>query len=206
MPHDGGMISENTESFRFFLRRAKMQIRKAVQEDIPGIADTYERLLTYEKEHGTHSHWELGVYPTAEVAETAVPKGTMYVLRDHGKICASMVLDHEQAPEYSTVPWKYESLPELVLVVHTLCVPPEEAGQGYGYQMVRFAKEYAAKTGCTCVRIDTWVHNEPAQHLYHKCGFETAGTGPIKLHGLIDLDQMYLEYRVPEKDGRMGKN
>ena len=176
-----------------------MQIRKAVQNDIVAIADSYKRLLTYELKHGTHSHWELNVYPTIEVPEKAVPDGTMYVLTDNGTICASMVLDHEQAPEYDEIHWGCDSDPENVMVIHTLCIPPEKAGHGYGYKMVMFAEELAARTGCRCIRIDTWRYNEPAQNLYKKCGFTTAGFGQILLHGLIDEKQIYMEYCVPGK-------
>ncbi|MEE8886152.1 MAG: GNAT family N-acetyltransferase [Eubacteriales bacterium] len=139
-----------------------MQIRKAVDNDIHAIADTYDRLLLYEKKYGTHSHWQLHVYPTIAVPEKAVPEGTMYVLTDREEICASMILNHDQAPEYAEIPWQCQPDPKAVLVIHTLCIPPEKAGHGYGYQMVRFAKNMAEKTGCLCLRIDTWRNNEPA--------------------------------------------
>lgn len=181
------------------IRRMLMQIRRAVQNDIPAIADTYKRLLTYEKKHGTFSHWKLNVYPTIEVPEKAVPEGTMYVLTDNEKLCASMVLDHEQAPEYTEIQWKCDPEPEKVLVIHTLCIPPDLAGHGYGYQMVRFAEDTARRMGCLCIRIDTWLYNEPAKHLYKRCGFRTAGYGRILLHGLIDEDQIYMEYCVPDE-------
>jgi ribosomal protein S18 acetylase RimI-like enzyme len=174
-----------------------MQIRKATQNDIPAIVDTYKRLLTYETKHGSRSHWELNVYPTIEVPEKAVPEGTMYVLVENESICASMVLDHNQALEYAGIEWKCDSIPEKVLVIHTLCIPPDKAGHGYGYKMVKFAKDFAAHTGCTCIRIDTWMYNEPAQNLYRKCGFNTAGYGRILLHGVIDEKQIYMEYCVP---------
>ncbi|MFU0842561.1 MAG: Acetyltransferase, GNAT family [Burkholderia sp.] len=174
-----------------------MQIRKAVPADIPAIADTYKRLLTYELQHGTRSNWKLNVYPTAEVPEKAVPAGTMYVLTDDGKICASMILNHEQAPEYAGIHWNCGADPEKVLVIHTLCIPPDKAGHGYGSAMVRFAEDFAVRTGCKCIRIDTWAHNEPAQHLYEKFGFKTVGFGQIRLHGLIDEEQVYMEHCLP---------
>jgi RimJ/RimL family protein N-acetyltransferase len=174
-----------------------MKIRKAEQKDIPAIADAYEKLLTYEKEHGTSSNWELGVYPTVEVPEKTVPEGTMYVLTDDDQVCASMVLNHDQAPEYAEIEWKCDADPEKVLVIHTLCIPPDKAGHGYGSEMVRFAEDLAADTGCACIRIDTWRYNEPAQNLYKKWGFAITGYGQIRLHGLIDEEQVYMEYCVP---------
>lgn len=177
-----------------------MQIRRADQDDIPAIADTYKRLLIYEREHGTHSNWKPDVYPTVDVPEKAVPEGTMYVLTDDWEICASMILDHNQAPEYAEIVWRCEAEPDKVLVIHTLCVPPDQAGHGYGQKMVRFAEEAAANAGYTCIRIDTWFYNEPAQNLYKKCGFQTAGYGRIVLHDLIDEEQIYMEYCVPHEE------
>lgn len=171
-------------------------IRKAATADIAAIGETYDALLTQEKEHGGFSNWELGVYPTVKVAEEKVPRGEMYVLEEDGAICASMVLNGDQAEEYAAVSWQFEAAPECVLVIHTLCIPLQQAGRGYGTQMVAFAKAYAKAHGCTVIRIDTYAHNEPAKRLYQKNGFRIAGWGRIKLQGLIDEDQVYLECRL----------
>lgn len=171
-------------------------IRKAKKEDITAIAETYRELLTYEQQFGSNSNWKLDVYPTIAVPENKVPTGTMYVLEENGEVCASMVLNHEQAEEYAEIKWQYPGEKEDVLVIHTLCIPPQKAGHGYGRQMVEYAKHYAAKTGCTVIRIDTYAHNEPAKRLYLNNGFRIAGYGCILLQGLIEEDQVYLECEV----------
>ena len=171
-------------------------IRQATEADIAAIGESYTELLTYEQEHGGFSNWQLGVYPTVQVAEERVPRGEMYVLTEAGELCASMVLNHEQAPEYADVPWAYRAEPTQVLVIHTLCIPPQAAGHGYGTQMVRFAQDYARSQGCTVIRLDTYAHNEPAKHLYQKLGFRIAGWGRMRLQGLIDEKQVYLECKL----------
>ena len=171
-------------------------IRKAEMSDIAAIADTYTELLTYEQQNGGHSNWRLGVYPTIAVPEAKVPTGTMYVLEENGEICASMVLNHDQAEEYAGIGWQYPGEDDQVLVIHTLCIPPQKAGHGYGRQMVEYAQKYAKEYGCTTVRIDTYAHNEPAKRLYLKNGFRISGYGRILLQGLIDEEQVYLEYEV----------
>ena len=125
----------------------------------------------------------------------------MYVLEDQGEICASMVLNHEQAEEYAGVSWQYPAQPPEVLVIHTLCIPPQKAGQGYGAQMVDFAKEFAAASGCRVIRIDTYAHNEPAKRLYQKHGFRIAGYGEMLLQGKIREAQVYLEYLLEDGQG-----
>lgn len=169
-------------------------IRRAIHRDIAEIAKTYEALFEYEKKAGRSSNWQAGVYPTVHVPERGVSEGTMYVLEEHGNICASMVLNHEQAEEYSLVEWFYPAEEDKVLVIHTLCIPPQKAGRGYGTQMISYAKSFAEKTGCTVIRIDTYAYNEPAKKLYLKNGFRIAGYGSILLQGLIQEEQVYLEY------------
>lgn len=171
-------------------------IRRAEEKDIENIARTYTELLQYEEANGSHSNWKLNVYPTIAVPRSKVPTGTMYVLEENGEICASMVLNQEQAPEYAAVPWQYAAESRQVLVIHTLCIPPQRSGHGYGRRMVEFAKEHARRNGCTVMRIDTYAHNEPARKFYQKNGFRIAGYGRILLQGLIEEEQVYLECEV----------
>lgn len=123
-------------------------IRRAIRSDILQIADTYKELLSYEEKNGTISNWKSEIYPTIQVPESAVSAGTMYVLEEKDEIRASMILNKEQAVEYALVDWMYSAPADEVLVIHTLCIPPQKAGCGYGRQMVAYAKEYAGKTGC----------------------------------------------------------
>lgn len=173
-------------------------IRLATEKDIPAIANTYTALLTYEAENGGYSNWKLNVYPTILVPEKKVPAGEMYVLEDDSGICASMVLNRDQAKEYADVNWLYSAEGAQVLVIHTLCILPDKAGRGYGTRMVSFAKAFARNAACTVIRIDTYAHNEPAKALYLKNGFRIAGYGDIILQGLIPEEQVYLEYKVEE--------
>lgn len=143
-------------------------IRKAVESDINAIADTYNELLTYEEKHGSNSNWELGVYPTIKVPQRKIPTGTMYVLEED----------------------------EEILVIHTLCIPPQKAGRGYGQQMVDYAKDFARELGCKAIRIDTYAHNEPAKSLYQKNGFRIAGYHESLLEGLIKEELAFLEYKI----------
>ena len=174
-------------------------IRQAIDTDAERIAETYEELLRYEEQHGSLTNWHRGVYPTIKVPLNTIPKGTMYVLEEQGEICASMVLNKEQAPEYQQISWQYLAEPDEVLVIHTLCIPPRHAGKGYGSQMVRFAMQLARGLGCKVLRIDTFVGNKTAASLYLKLGFRFAGVAHALLQGLISEELMFLEYNLQEK-------
>ena len=68
--------------------------------------------------------------------------------------------------------------------------------QGYGQQMVDYAKEFARELGCKAIRIDTYAHNEPAKSLYKKNGFRIAGYYESLLEGLIKEELAFLEYKI----------
>ena len=171
-------------------------IRQAEERDIRAIAETYTALLTWEKEHGGQSNWVLDVYPTRAVPEEKVPRGEMFVLEEDGEICASMVLNQEQLPEYAQIPWKNAADPGEVLVIHTLCVPPEKAGRGFGTRMIAFALSHARELECRVIRIDTYAHNERAKALYLKNGFHLAGYADSLFMGVIPEKLAFLEKNV----------
>ncbi len=175
-------------------------IRLADSKDIIAISETYTELLLYERENGSSSNWKLGIYPTIKVPEEKIPTGTMYVLEDNKRICASMVLNKEQADEYDDINWTYSASTDGALVIHTLCIPPSQAGKGYGTKMVQYAKKEAKRLGCKVIRIDTYAYNEPAKKLYQKNGFRIAGYGVILLQGLIEEEQVYLECEIGDAD------
>ena len=139
-------------------------IRRAGAADVDAIEASYTELLLYEQEHGTNSQWVLGVYPTRATAERAVAAGTMYILEEGGRLCASMILNSYQAPEYREVQWLYPEEDECVLVIHTLCVPPSAAGKGFGTRMVDFCNGLCpwARHGCAAPGHEYKEHACPA--------------------------------------------
>lgn len=171
-------------------------IRRAGAEDVDAIEASYTELLLYEQEHGTNSQWVLGVYPTRATAERAVAAGTMYILEEGGRLCASMILNSYQAPEYREVQWLYPEEDERVLVIHTLCVPPSAAGKGFGTRMVDFATGFALGRGMGVLRLDTNIKNMPAQRLYLKNGCRIAGSRHCLHEGVLDTELVYLERKL----------
>lgn len=168
-------------------------IRKATEKDIAAIDGTYTRLMEYEKTHVDYTNWKIGIYPTIHDAERGVAEGTMYVLEEEGELCASMILNQNQAEHYKQIDWQYDAKPEEVLVIHTLTVPPEKARKGYGKAMVDFARMFGREHGCRVIRMDTSVKNEPALAMYTKDGFRNAGRLRVMHHGVIDGELYFLE-------------
>ena len=169
-------------------------IRKATPGDIEAVEQIYTELLTFEKNGVSYSNWQLGIYPTEETARKAMEEETLFVLEEEGEICASIILNQEQADFYNDIPWRYEAAPNEVFVIHTLCVPPSRSGKGYATALIDFTKEYAAGEGAKVIRLDTYAGNEPAKTLYQKKGFRIAGCCESVLEGLIPEELVLLEY------------
>lgn len=178
-------------------------IRRGMERDIDAVERHYEELLTFEEKQGSRTNWQRGVYPTRSVAEKGVENGTLYVMEENGEICASMILDQTQLEAYTSIPWLYAAEPDKVLVIHTLCVPPSQAGRGAGSGMVRFALEEGARRGCEVMRLDTWEHNEPAANMYRRLGFRYAGKTAVLFAGSISENLIFLERRImaSEREG-----
>lgn len=181
-------------------------IRLAAEKDINAVEQTYRELLTYELEHGSSSNWALDVYPTKKTAEKAMKERTLYVLTIGEEICASIILNQIQPEEYQRISWHYLAAADHILVIHTLCVPPEQAGKGYGKQMIRFAIEKAKDSGCKAIRLDTWAGNKPAAALYQKMGFHYAGTANIMLQGVIPEEQIFFEMGLEDENENSAGN
>lgn len=171
-------------------------IRKAVAADIAKIAQNYQELFSQEAVHGSTTNWVSGVYPTRHTAGQALATDTLYVSEEGTDIYGSMILNQIQPSEYNEIDWQYAATPANVLVIHTLCICPSQAGKGYGRSMMSFALEKAGQLGCKAVRLDTWENNFPAISLYKSMGFRFAGTAPISLQGLIQEQQVYFEHEV----------
>lgn len=160
-------------------------IRPAVEADLTAVSAIYEAILDHEDATGVHyTGWERGSYPTAATARDIFNAGTLYVGADEdGVIWGSMNLNGYQLPEYSNGSWTIPAEPCQVAVIHTLTIDPRRAGQGLAGQLVSFAEDTARKQGKTVLRLDTGVENRPANHLYPKLGYTSAGTVDVFFMG-----------------------
>ncbi len=170
-------------------------IRKATVSDLDAVEAGYMEQLLYEQAHGVTTNWALGLYPTRETAEAALSAGTLYVL-EGGAVCASMICNAHQAPEYASADWAYPAAPDEVLVLHTLCIPPSMKGRGCGRRMVAYYAALARQLGCTVLRLDTWVGNDAANAFYRRLGFRFVGSYAAKLQGVLDETLNFYEQRL----------
>lgn len=162
-----------------------MEIRKATAADLEAVAHLYDEVVDNQTRNINYTNWEKGVYPARPTAEKALEAGTLYVQTENGQLVGSMILNHEQLPEYDRMNWRYPAQGEQVLVIHTLCVSPTATGQGYAGAMVRFAEDLGRKLGCITLRLDTYEGNLPARRLYTRLGYDLIGGTEFFFQGFI---------------------
>lgn len=151
-------------------------IRKAKQEDIGIVSDIYEQLFKYQENNVNYSGWKRGCYPTKEIAENALVKSELYVYERDGKVIASSIINSKQDDDYALIDWSdNNTLPENVLVMHTLVISPNEWGKGIAKEFFLFYETLAKERSISTLRFDTNKSNKPAQVLYEKLGYAVKG-------------------------------
>lgn len=161
-------------------------IRPAAAADLPAVAAIYEAILDQEETTGiVYTNWARGKYPTADTARSIFEAGTLFVGETDGVIWGSMNLNSSQLPEYSRILWTIPAEDSEVAVIHTLAIDPAQAGKGLAHEMVAFAEEQSRKNGKKVIRLDTWEHNVPANHLYPSMGYHYAGATEFFFMGYI---------------------
>ena len=153
-------------------------IRRAQEKDLAAVERIYDAIHTEEEAGRACIGWEREIYPTRRTAEDALVRDDLFVEETEGRIVGTAIINRVQVGVYAEVKWLYPALDEQVMVLHTLVIDPDEKGKGYGREFVAFYEEYASRSGCTCLRMDTNARNEGARRLYRHLGYREAGIVP----------------------------
>ncbi len=106
---------------------------------------------------------------TPEALRLAYPTGEFWLGLVAGEAVATFALV-EDDPTF----WK-EIVPNESVFIHKIAVDRRFAGQGFGVQILDFAKNLALERGKRFLRLDTDVHRAPVRALYENYGFAWAG-------------------------------
>ena len=170
------------------------EIRKATSYDIDSLELIYEHVHDSIESGSETTGWRRGIYPTRKTAEAALKRGDMFIFEtDDKKPAASAIINKIQVDTYNLCNWKTPAEPDKVMVLHTLSVDPEYTGHGIGKTFIKFYEEYAAKHGCTVLRMDTNALNTKARAMYKKLGFTESGIIPCTFEGLDGINLVCLE-------------
>lgn len=171
-----------------------MAIEKAVPRDADEVGRLYDSLNDHLMATVNYPGWKKGLYPVREDAERAIAEGTLFVLREGGKIVGTVILSHREEKGYAQAPWSIEADPEQVIVVHTLAVHPQFLARGVGRQLMEFAIAHARAQGMRAVRLDVNEKNVPAIRLYESLGFAHIDT--VDLGYGIERVEWYRLYQL----------
>ena len=167
--------------------------RKATAADLGGVWAIYDAVLQGEETGRTVVGWVRGIYPTPELFRTSLDEGILFVCERDGMIAAAARINQVQAEEYSRVSWTILAPPEQVMVLHTMAIHPTMQRKGIATDFVRFYEQYAAKQGCTVLRLDTNFTNAPGRTLYPKLGYREAGVVSCTFNGIEGVDLLCYE-------------
>lgn len=173
-----------------------MQFRKATSEDLISIAEIYEEIHTEEESGRVTIGWERGVYPTKATAEAALERGDLFVGVDEHGIFGAAVINQLQVDVYEGAAWIYPASDEEVMVLHTLVISPKIERRGYGEAFVRFYEDYAHRSGCPVLRIDTNERNTRARHMYAKLDYRESDMVPCVFNGIAGVPLILLEKKL----------
>ncbi|MBQ9044520.1 MAG: GNAT family N-acetyltransferase [Oscillospiraceae bacterium] len=170
-----------------------MVIRTATAADLDGVAAVYEAIHDAEEAGQAAIGWVRGVYPTRKTARAALGRGDLFVLEADGEILGTAIINRLQVDVYAGAPWAHAVPDDKVCVLHTLVIHPAASGRGFGGAFVRFYEDYAARSGCTELRMDTNARNLAARAMYRRRGYAEIGVVPTVFNGIPGVDLVLLE-------------
>lgn len=151
-------------------------IRRAVPQDLDGVAELYNAVLRWESQGRVRTGWEGEGGPNRDTARAAGKAGTLYVCIQGGDVACAAVLIPGQPEGFAGVDWSESAKRGEVLTVQDLAVHPVLWRRGTGRSMMAFAEGLAAGKGRSVVRLSVCGENQAARAFFQSAGYRHAGT------------------------------
>jgi len=169
-------------------------IRKAKIEDINDVVSIYDDVHSREESGEVTTGWLRDIYPTGETAKTSLARGDLFVQSDEaGEIIGTAIINKQQVDCYVNGNWKYDADDDEIMVIHTLVIKGDSAGQGRGSEFLNYYETYAKDNGCRYLRLDTNARNMAARSFYKRHGYWEVGTTPTVFNGIPGVDLVLIE-------------
>jgi ribosomal protein S18 acetylase RimI-like enzyme len=150
-----------------------ISIRLAAVEDVDVVLALVRGCVDRMRRQGIEQ-WD-DVYPDRETIEADVRACEAFVATtQETRLVGYVALGASQDPEYAEVPWEFTAGPTVV--IHRLMIDPADQGRGFAKAIMDFAEKHALNSGYRTVRLDAFVGNPAALHLYERLGYRKAGT------------------------------
>ena len=165
-------LQGNVVQWRKEIRRrtAMIQIRRAVDKDIPRLHELLGQVLQIHAEirpdifiSGTTK------YTDEELREMIRNEAKpIYVAADEQDVCVGYAFCQLRQQPFSN-----NMVPFQSLFIDDLCVDEKMRGQHVGESLFAFVKEEAKRLGCYEVTLNVWEGNTSAEKFYEKMGMKT---------------------------------
>jgi len=144
-----------------------LRIEKAVPSDLPQVLDLICEVIKDMTARG-NEQWN-DQYPRPEIFEADIKEGTLFAMKERGKLIGIIVLTAQPFEQYENIEW--EDTNGRHLVGHRIAIHPKWHRKGIANRFMEFAEEYARKNGYSSIRVDTYHKNDRSQALIAKRGF-----------------------------------
>lgn len=175
-------------------KECEIEMRLERATDLATVREAYIDIIDNTPEMELHARWKYGLHPDDGLIQEYINNGEMYFLMDDDQIVGAEAVTMYQDEDYHQISWQKELEDDEVASIHILAVCPEQHGRGIGRELVKEAIRLAGENGKKAVRLDTFVTNTPAQHLYEGLGFKLCGTQNLYTCNVGWTDFMYYEY------------
>lgn len=153
-----------------------LTISPAVPVDLPALLDLTRLCIARMREQGI-DQWD-DLYPDETILARDVAAGTVHLLRDADTVIGCVAVDTTLDPLWSDMDW---SRPDAgASAVHRLMVHPDRQGQGLARRLMSRAEAIARERGSHSVRLDAFLANPAALHLYESLGYRRTGTARMR--------------------------
>lgn len=142
-------------------------IRKATIEDIDSILSLTKACAEDMVRKGIYQ-WN-DAYPSREAFTKDVARDELYVLTEHSKVIACIVISTIIDDVYRPVTWLSET--DANIYIHRLAVHPDHQGKGLAQKLMTHAENYARSHDFKSIRLDTFSKNKRNQRFYKQRGY-----------------------------------
>jgi len=115
-------------------------------------------------------------YPTAELAQSDIEQGVLYLLEDYGAVT---LLEWDDLEEMG-LGFEYTEKP---CVLCRLCLHPDHQGKGEGKRILALAEQQARELGYQSMHLLVDVDNPIARRLYDSAGYRRVNE--VELYGCV---------------------
>lgn len=142
--------------------------KEGVQDEVAALFEAVKKDMA---EQGI-DQWD-EVYPNVRDVASDIQAGTLTLVKQGGRLVAVYTLNRLQDNAYKFGNFKDTS--DGYLVLHRLCVHPDNQHTGIAVTALKHIEEEAKKEGASSIRLDVFTKNPRAVKLYEQAGYEYAG-------------------------------